>query len=305
MYDSFGNQATEDETDTNPFRYAGEYFDAETGQIYLRNRYYDPATGRFISEDPVRDGLNWYVYAGNNPVLFVDPFGLFDYYTRLSTSTVYNEDVAVLQNELKWLGFYEGEIDGLFGQQTLDAVNAYKKKMHFGNEDEDEGVVGLQTWTSLGLIYRTQADIDAGVEIIMYGGHKQYKDFSIPINAALSDTVQIAEKKWRIDYPWFISQVNHKKPWDIKREEPWNETIAANTYPGWGVKVYYDGYLMTPEELGNYTYGYIGAALGLSYTELYGGSWVAAKFPIGGDDLKNEFNDWISITLGSEDYKNR
>ena len=75
MYDSFGNQATEDEADTNPFRYAGEYFDAETGQIYLRNRYYDPATGRFISEDPVMDGLNWYVYCGNNPVNFVDPNG--------------------------------------------------------------------------------------------------------------------------------------------------------------------------------------------------------------------------------------
>ena len=76
MYDSFGNQATEDEADTNPFRYAGEYFDAETGQIYLRNRYYDPSTGRFISEDPVMDGLNWYVYCGNNPINFLDPYGL-------------------------------------------------------------------------------------------------------------------------------------------------------------------------------------------------------------------------------------
>ncbi len=59
-------------------RYAGEYYDAETGLIYLRNRYYDPSIGRFITEDPARDGLNWYAYCGNNPVMFVDPWGLKD-----------------------------------------------------------------------------------------------------------------------------------------------------------------------------------------------------------------------------------
>ena len=35
----------------NPFRYTGEYTDSETGLVYLRNRMYDPETGRFISED--------------------------------------------------------------------------------------------------------------------------------------------------------------------------------------------------------------------------------------------------------------
>ena len=73
-FDSFGNknsQITEDE-----FGYTGEYMDAESGLIYLRNRYYDPETGRFINEDPVRDGVNWYVYCNGNPVMFVDPWGL-------------------------------------------------------------------------------------------------------------------------------------------------------------------------------------------------------------------------------------
>lgn len=54
---------------------AGEYFDEETGFIYLRNRYYDPSIGRVITEDPARDGLTWYVYCDNNPVMFVDPTG--------------------------------------------------------------------------------------------------------------------------------------------------------------------------------------------------------------------------------------
>ena len=59
----------------NPFRYCGEYYDAESGFIYLRNRYYDPSTGRFITEDPARDGVNWYVYCSGNPVMFIDPSG--------------------------------------------------------------------------------------------------------------------------------------------------------------------------------------------------------------------------------------
>ena len=78
-YDAFGNQKETVNSGTepyNPFRYTGEYFDAETGFIYLRARYMDPQIGRFISEDPVGDGVNWYVYAAGNPVRYYDPSGL-------------------------------------------------------------------------------------------------------------------------------------------------------------------------------------------------------------------------------------
>jgi RHS repeat-associated protein len=66
------------ETPHNPFRYCGEYYDDETDLIYLRNRYYDNQTGRFITEDPIKDSLNWYSYCGNNPIMFIDPWGLKD-----------------------------------------------------------------------------------------------------------------------------------------------------------------------------------------------------------------------------------
>ena len=76
-YDAFGNQQEETEhTVYNPFRYSGEYMDEESGLTYLRNRYYDSAIGRFITEDPIRDGLNWYVYCNNTPVMFTDRSGL-------------------------------------------------------------------------------------------------------------------------------------------------------------------------------------------------------------------------------------
>lgn len=61
----------------NPYRYCGEYTDIETGYVYLRARYYDPTLGRFISEDSAKDGYNWYVYCGNDPVNRVDPSGEF------------------------------------------------------------------------------------------------------------------------------------------------------------------------------------------------------------------------------------
>lgn len=61
--------------DMGYFGYCGEYYDPELDMIYLRNRYYSPGIGRFITEDPARDGVNWYAYCNNNPVMFVDPSG--------------------------------------------------------------------------------------------------------------------------------------------------------------------------------------------------------------------------------------
>ena len=73
----FGNQLVDNSTCENPYRYNNQYYDSESGYIYLRARYYDPATSRFVSEDPIFDGHNWYVYANNNPIMFHDPSGLF------------------------------------------------------------------------------------------------------------------------------------------------------------------------------------------------------------------------------------
>lgn len=49
-------------------------------ESYYRARYYDPVTGRFISEDPAgfsSDTLNFYDYVSNNSLVFTDPSGLW------------------------------------------------------------------------------------------------------------------------------------------------------------------------------------------------------------------------------------
>jgi RHS repeat-associated protein len=58
-------------------KYTGKDFDEDAGLYYFNARWYDPGTGRFITEDPIRYGANWYGYANNNPLMFVDPTGLY------------------------------------------------------------------------------------------------------------------------------------------------------------------------------------------------------------------------------------
>jgi len=61
--------------------YTGHVNDPESGLVYMQARYYDPATGRFLSTDPVEHsagallGFNRYDYASNNPIANVDPNG--------------------------------------------------------------------------------------------------------------------------------------------------------------------------------------------------------------------------------------
>ncbi|HMD46094.1 MAG TPA: RHS repeat-associated core domain-containing protein [Acidimicrobiales bacterium] len=74
-YDAYGNP-THTGTATTPIGYAGGYADAESGLLYLVNRYYDPATGQFISVDPALAQTNQpYGYAGDDPVNGSDPSG--------------------------------------------------------------------------------------------------------------------------------------------------------------------------------------------------------------------------------------
>ncbi len=95
-YDAYGVEKNPDANDTNPFRYCGEYFDKESGSIYLRNRYYSPLSSRFITADThwnpnnmiygdkntgtpdvaaIMQSGNLYVYCGGNPVSRIDLTG--------------------------------------------------------------------------------------------------------------------------------------------------------------------------------------------------------------------------------------
>ncbi|MCG3086077.1 MULTISPECIES: RHS repeat-associated core domain-containing protein [unclassified Anoxybacillus] len=82
-YDAWGNilSKTGALASANPYRYAGYYYDEETGLYYLMARYYEANMGRFLTRDTFHgvenepQSLNQYVYTKNNPVMYVDPSG--------------------------------------------------------------------------------------------------------------------------------------------------------------------------------------------------------------------------------------
>lgn len=62
--------------------FTGREWDKETGLYYYRARYYDPMEGRFISKDPLSfagGDVNLYGYVQNNPINWIDPWGLYRY----------------------------------------------------------------------------------------------------------------------------------------------------------------------------------------------------------------------------------
>jgi len=88
-YDAFGNEVAPDARNTNPFRFTGQYLDFETGNYYLRARFFNPRTGRFTQPDPywnlgnmrgsnaaILQSGNLFLYVMNNPIMWVDPWGL-------------------------------------------------------------------------------------------------------------------------------------------------------------------------------------------------------------------------------------
>ncbi len=68
---------------STPFRFTGQQQDDTTGLYYLRARYYNAQTGRFLSRDPfpglatLPGTLHPYAYALNNPARYTDPSGEF------------------------------------------------------------------------------------------------------------------------------------------------------------------------------------------------------------------------------------
>jgi RHS repeat-associated protein len=83
-YDAYGNSFTKQGTTPNNYLYRGEQFDSDLSLYYLRARYYNPLTGRFMSRDPEEGKANdpktlhKYLYAGGDPVNRIDPSGRED-----------------------------------------------------------------------------------------------------------------------------------------------------------------------------------------------------------------------------------
>jgi hypothetical protein len=242
---------------------------------------------------------NLYVAMLNNPVRFRDPTGLYvvDFidYLRAMGATV-NHIAPNNAGQARVAVTYDGRTQNWIlnsGRMDNRDINA-----HFGWSD-----------------FLTEADRNHGVGIVITGGNL-YRNVTAPVNAALAITASHAASRvatgrvmgvniaglfmtqTTTNMAWFYNQVKPGGPWDVKLLNSWETTIQS-TFPGrFDTPIYFRGQRMTPESLGNWTYGYIGAALGLSLPVLLGGSWYADGFTTGEAFRNNELIDWGYVQRG-------
>jgi RHS repeat-associated protein len=83
-YDAWGNSFGSTGTTPNLYLYRSEQFDSDLMLFYLRARYFNPLTGRFLTRDPeagrikIPSTLHKYLYAGGDPANKMDPSGRDD-----------------------------------------------------------------------------------------------------------------------------------------------------------------------------------------------------------------------------------
>ena len=85
----------------NRFLFQGREYSHATGLYNFRLRWYDPATGRWISKDPIgiSGGLNLYAFCGNDPVNYVDPWGLEEWYSTVRDASIAGSLAALTLSE--------------------------------------------------------------------------------------------------------------------------------------------------------------------------------------------------------------
>ena len=219
----------------------GVYFDKETGTIYLRARYYDPATSRMLTEDSywgdIRDtlSLNLYTYCQNNPVNFRDPSGhiMESDYTEFKG----RPDVIIAIEYLtdKWNAAKTQEAKNAIHQEAENIRNAARNGQAYNDRTSDVNTL-----------------LGDNVSALANTG----SSFNLPLKV----------------YMWY-DLVRPGGSWDYKV----TYSKKLSWMPEYGVCMY-DGKFITAEELGNINYGYTGTALGFGSKTLFtGGGWAAQR----------------------------
>lgn len=154
-YDVFGNLLFSIVNTPNSRLFAGKEYDQESGLYYFRARYYDPKSGRFITQDRFPGvinlplSLNRYIYVGADPVNYADPDGAFwtgivigagigagiEIGTQVTTQLAQGSSFEESINKINWIdvgveaGF--GALDGIpFGSQVKGAYKILKYRSY-------------------------------------------------------------------------------------------------------------------------------------------------------------------------------
>ncbi len=138
-YDAFGIQIASTGSTPNNYRFTGEQFDPNLGFYYLRARYANPNTGRFMSRDSYAGNvfdppsLHRYTYCANNPVNMVDPSGMENMPSLLTSINIIAQNaaryVASIPGAARIAFGAGGAAIGRFFQQFGPGVNAFAQQV--------------------------------------------------------------------------------------------------------------------------------------------------------------------------------
>ena len=213
-YDAWGNpETTGGLTAETPFGFAGGYTDP-TGLIYLIGRYYDPATGQFLSVDPmVQETGQPYAYTDDDPVNAVDPMGLFwgeGTLDRIGHDTVSGLDKA------RHVGAAAADVAAA-GVRNYDpfyaALNAYDAEYH---AEQD----GCSLSTVFGDASRAVGDVVAGSSILAVPGAE--------VAEPVADTVAVIGRQvdTAVAKDWAGHEVLDIPDWSPAANDDWVSSVV-------------------------------------------------------------------------------
>ncbi|MFF8611558.1 RHS repeat-associated core domain-containing protein [Streptomyces sp. NPDC015350] len=165
-YDPNGQSASSGAASSNPYTFTGRESDG-TGLLYYRNRYYDPETGRFISQDPIghAGGTNLYQYALSSPTTYTDPSGN----SPLLAGCVFG---GLSEAGLDWLGQRLSGRKVDWGQVGVSAAMGCATGML--------GAGGASKWASLGKCRKAGNSFTSDTPVLLADGtRKPIKDVRI------------------------------------------------------------------------------------------------------------------------------
>ncbi len=166
-YDAFGNLLKSTGRTENNYRYCGEQFDSTTGLYYLRARYMDTNTGRFITQDSYAGSiydpvsLHKYLYANSNPVTYSDPSGYMSLLGEITVTTCIDILVG---------GFISGSVS--MGMSILNALTAAKhaqQKFKFGSEQIMAFIEGFLIGSLFTCVGMLAASLQLGILYLALG----------------------------------------------------------------------------------------------------------------------------------------
>jgi RHS repeat-associated protein len=132
-YDAFGTPYQGDLAKGMNLGYTGKPYDTATGLYNYGYRDYRPETARFTTLDPIRDGNNWFAYVNNDPVNYVDLWGLEGKVTNSSSHTALVKPEDPISKSDVFIPLLPGEEHN----GNIDGVLTHDGNIYKGNSGSD------------------------------------------------------------------------------------------------------------------------------------------------------------------------